>query len=73
MWLKTKSLERLRLDLPCLAARDGRHRLGSKGKNARYLGKSPRLLAKTGERERLLPNIAQKVAGTRFRRTEASN
>ena len=47
---------------------------GSSGKDARYLGKLRRLLAKTEEGDRkLLLNMAKKMAGTRYRRVVASN
>ncbi len=47
---------------------------GSSGKNARYLGKLRRLLARTEEEDRkLLLFMAQKMAGTRSRRAGASN
>jgi transcriptional regulator with XRE-family HTH domain len=47
---------------------------GSGGKDARYLGKLRRLLAKTEEGDRkLLLYMAQKMAGTRSRRVSASN
>ena len=47
---------------------------GSTGKDARYLGKLRRLLAKTPEEDRkLILYMAQKMAGTRSRRAEASN
>lgn len=47
---------------------------GSEGKDARYPSKLRRLFAKTQEGDRkLLPYLAQKMAGTRSRRTEASN
>ncbi len=47
---------------------------GSAGKNARYLSKLRRLLAKTEEGDRkLLLYMAQKMAGTRSRRAVASN
>jgi len=46
----------------------------SEGKDARYLSKPRRLLAKPQERDRkLLLYMAQKMAWTRSRRTEASN
>jgi transcriptional regulator with XRE-family HTH domain len=47
---------------------------GSTGKDARYLGKLRRLLAKTEEGNRkLILYMAQKMAGTRSRRPGASN
>ncbi len=47
---------------------------GRSGKDARYLGKLRRLLARTEEEDRrLLLFIAQKMAGTRSRRVGASN
>src|SRR6266513_1412764 len=47
---------------------------GGTGKDARYLRKLRRLLGKTEEGDRkLLLYMAQKLAGTRSRRTEASN
>src|ERR1700758_4581298 len=47
---------------------------GSGGKDARYLGKLRRLLAKTEEGDRrLLLYIAQKMAGTKSRRADARN
>ena len=47
---------------------------GSGGKDARYLGKLRRLLARTEEEDRkLLLFMAQKMAGTRSRRPGASN
>ncbi len=47
---------------------------GSSGKDARYLSKLRRLLAKTEEDDRkLLLYMAQKMAGTRSRRAAASN
>jgi transcriptional regulator with XRE-family HTH domain len=47
---------------------------GSAGKDARYLGKLRRLLAKTEEEDRkLLLYMAQKMAGTKPRRKEGSN
>jgi hypothetical protein len=46
----------------------------SEGKGAPYLSKLRRLFAKTQEGDRkLLLYMAQKMAGTRSRRTEASN
>ena len=47
---------------------------GSSGRDARYLGKLRRLLARTEEEDRkLLLFMAQKMAGTRSRRVGASN
>jgi transcriptional regulator with XRE-family HTH domain len=47
---------------------------GSGGKDARYLGKLRRLLARTEEEDRkLLLFMAQKMAGTKSRRAGASN
>ena len=47
---------------------------GSSGKDARYLSKLRRLLARTEEEDRkLLLFMAQKMAGTRSRRVGASN
>src|ERR1700741_2964862 len=47
---------------------------GSAGKDARYLSKIRRLLAKTEEEDRkLLLFMAQKMAGTKGRRAGASN
>src|SRR3989475_486991 len=47
---------------------------GSTGKDARYLGKLRRLLAKTEEEDRkLILYMAQKMAGTKSRRPGASN
>ena len=47
---------------------------GSSGKDARYLGKLRRLLARTEEEDRkLLLFMAQKMAGTKSRRAGASN
>ena len=47
---------------------------GSGGKDARYLGKRRRLLARTEEEDRkLLLFMAQKMAGTKSRRAGASN
>src|ERR1700747_2427593 len=47
---------------------------GSSGKDARYLGKLRRLLAKTEEGNRkLILYMAQKMAGTKSRRPGASN
>ena len=47
---------------------------GSAGKDARYLSKLRRLLAKTGEGNRkLILYTAQKMAGTKSRRPGASN
>jgi len=47
---------------------------GSEGKDARYLSKPRRLLAKPQEGNRLLLlYMAQKMAKTRSSRTEASN
>src|SRR5246127_239226 len=47
---------------------------GSAGKDARYLSKLRRLLAKTEEGNRkLILYMAQKMAGTKSRRPEASN
>jgi len=47
---------------------------GSTGKDARYLGKLRRLLAKTEEGNRkLILYMAQKMAGTRSRRPGAGN
>ena len=47
---------------------------GSSGKDGRFLNKLRRLLAKTEEADRkLLLHMAQKMAGTRSRRTAASN
>jgi transcriptional regulator with XRE-family HTH domain len=47
---------------------------GSSGKDARYLGKLRRLLAKSEEEDRkLLLYMAQKMAGTKSRRAGASN
>lgn len=47
---------------------------GTVGKDARYLGKLRRLLAKTEEGNRkLILYMAQKMAGTRSRRPGASN
>ena len=47
---------------------------GGTGKDARYLSKLRRLLAKTEEDDRkLLLYMAQKMAGTRSRRAAASN
>ena len=47
---------------------------GSDRKNARYLGKLRRLLARTEEEDRkLLLYMAQKMAGTRSHRAGASN
>jgi hypothetical protein len=82
MWLKTKSLrvtgawarERLRLDLPFPGGEMDDIAWSSEGKDTRYPGKAHRLLAKPRERGRkLLPCMAQTMAGTRSRRTEASN
>jgi hypothetical protein len=67
--------ERLRLGLPL--PRNKRLTTspwGSEGKDARYLSKPRRLLAEPQERGRkLLLYMAQKMARTRSRRTEASN
>jgi len=47
---------------------------GSGGKDARYLGKLRRLLARTEEEDRkLVLFMARKMAGTRSRRSAASN
>ena len=47
---------------------------GSSGKDARYLGKLRRLLAKSEDGDRkLLLYMAQKMAGTKSRRAAASN
>jgi transcriptional regulator with XRE-family HTH domain len=47
---------------------------GSSGKNARYLGKLRRLLARSEDGDRkLLLYMAQKMAGTKSRRAAASN
>jgi hypothetical protein len=47
---------------------------GSEGKDSRYLSKLRRLFAQMQEEDRkLLLYMAQKMPGTRFRRTEASN
>ena len=47
---------------------------GSSGRDARYLGKLRRILARTEEEDRkLLLFMAQKMAGTRSRRVGASN
>jgi len=47
---------------------------GRSGKDARYLGKLRRLLARTEEEDRkLLLFMAQKMAGTKSRRAGASN
>jgi hypothetical protein len=47
---------------------------GGSGKDARYLGKLRRLLAKTEEGNRkLILYMAQKMAGTKSRRPGASN
>src|SRR5690348_9784574 len=47
---------------------------GSSGKDARYLGKLRRLLAKSEEGDRkLLLCMAQKMAGTKSRQARASN
>jgi transcriptional regulator with XRE-family HTH domain len=47
---------------------------GSSGKDARYLNKLRRLLAKTPEEDRkLIVYMAQKMAGTKPRRKEGSN
>jgi transcriptional regulator with XRE-family HTH domain len=47
---------------------------GSSGKDARYLGKLRRLLAKTEDEDRkLLLFMAQRMAGTKSRRAGASN
>jgi hypothetical protein len=70
----TGARERLRLDLswPC-SERWTASPWVSKGKT-RYLGRPRRLLAKPRELDRqLLPYMAQKMAGTRSRRREASN
>ena len=62
--------------LPNLPRRKSSHDIawGSSGKDARYLSKLRRLLAKTEEGNRkLIPYMAQKMAGTRSRRPGPSN
>ncbi len=63
-------------ELPNLPKRKSSYDIawGSTGKDARYLGKLRRLFAKTEEGNRkLILYMAQKMAGTRSRRTGASN
>ncbi len=63
-------------DLPNLPKRKSSDDIawGSAGKDARYLSKLRRLLAKTEEGNRkLIFHMAQKMAGTRSRRPGASN
>jgi transcriptional regulator with XRE-family HTH domain len=63
-------------DLPNLPKRKSSEDIawGSSGKDARYLNKLRRLLAKTPEEDRkLIVYMAQKMAGTKPRRKEGSN
>jgi hypothetical protein len=82
MWLKMNGLKETggRCESVCVRTYRSLQRefdditWGSEGKDACYLSKPRRLAAKPQEGDRkLLRYIAQKIARTRTRRTEASN